>query len=67
MNHYTELKERADHKGIKTFGDIAKSAGVAPEDIWGDHGWDPEMTNEYLYNCDGAIQGLEILAEEGEI
>lgn len=67
MSNYQELKERANSKGINTFGDLIKACDVDARDLFGDSDWDPEMEKEYLYNCDAATGTLEILAEEGLI
>lgn len=61
---YEQLRERASNKGINTFGDLIKTCEVDARDLFGDSEWDPELENEYLYNCDAAYGVLEMLAEE---
>lgn len=67
MKTYQELKERANAKGIHTFGDLIKVCDVDARDLFGDSDWNPEMEKEYLYNCDAAYGTLEVLDQEGLI
>lgn len=65
--NYQELKVRANNKGIYTFGDMLTACDADPRDVWGESNWEPEITTEYLYNCDAVTGLLEQMALEGEI